>query len=649
MIKLFQNQGKTLRWVMGGLLFLIAASMVITLVPSVFSTQQTGTDAQVLVEVGDLAVTMADLDSGLRQYVRAGSVPPESLAFLANNMVDNLISEKVLLNEANELGLTPTEAELAQWIRDQLPDLLFPNGQYVGTDAYRGFVQQQFQKSIPEFEADLLKDLAIEMRLRRLVTDNVNVGDEELKKIFHQQNDMVQLEWTAVERDGLRSQVTVSEEKLAEYFEANKLRYRKQEERSLKLISIGANYATDNIDLSDDEIELYYSQNQYRFENPERYQTRHILFSTMEKSEEETEEARKKAEDILQQLRDGGDFAALAAANSEDPGNAQSGGDLGWVTQGMMVPEFEQAMFGLQTGELSPAPVKTQFGYHLLRVDAKEAGTVKPLNEVRDRIREDLIIERSQSTRLELMDTALTTAQQYGVELEKAGAEVNLPVQVFGSFSRATMPADLPKLSQLVSAIFQKAPEEVFSVTQDGTLYIGVITGITPPRDGTLDEFRDPVRISFVDDEASSLARSRAEELAEKARANDGDLVAAARSLGLKASKSNFVKRADSIEGLGPVSSLGSDAFDKTDGSVVGPVGSGSNFVVYRSLERRAADEATLENEGSTIRQSQLDYKRNQMFEFFRAQKLKEYTDDGRIVRYDSRIQEYLNFIRSQG
>ena len=74
MLKLFQNQGKALRWVMGGLLLLVAGSMIITLVPSVFSTQQGGADTQVLVEVGDLAVTMADLDSGLRQYVRAGSV-----------------------------------------------------------------------------------------------------------------------------------------------------------------------------------------------------------------------------------------------------------------------------------------------------------------------------------------------------------------------------------------------------------------------------------------------------------------------------------------------------------------------------------------------------------------------------------------------
>ncbi len=649
MLKLFQNQGKALRWVMGGLLLLVAGSMIITLVPSVFSTQQGGADTQVLVEVGDLAVTMADLDSGLRQYVRAGSVPPESLAFLASNMVDNLVSEKVLLNEANDLGLTPTEGELAQWIRDQLPDLLFPEGKYVGTAAYRGFVQQQFQKSIPEFEADLLKDLAVEMRLRRLVTDNVNVSDEELKKVFHQQNDMVQIEWTAVERDDFRSRVTVSEEKLAEYFEANKLRYRKQEERALKLITIGENFATDNIDLSDTEIEVYYAQNQYRFENPERYQTRHILFSTMEKSEEDTEAARINAEEVLQQLRDGGDFEALAAEHSEDPANAQTGGDLGWVSQGMMVPEFEQAMFALQTGELSPAPVKTQFGYHLLRVDAKEAGTVKPLEEVRERIREDLIIERSQSTRLELMDMALTTAQQYGVELEKAAAEVNLPIQVFEPFSRATMPADLPKASQFVSAIFQKAPEEVFSVTQDGTLYIAVISAITPARDGTIDEFREPVTTSFIDDEASTLARSRAEDLAEKARENGGNLVAAARAIGLNASKSNWVKRSDSIDGVGSVSSLGKDAFDKPDGSVIGPVPSGSNFIVYRSLELSPADEATLEDEGDTIRQSQLDLKRNQMFEFFRAQKLKEYTDDGRIVRHDSRIQEYLTFIRSQG
>lgn len=633
---------------MGALLFLIAGSMVITLVPSVFSTQQGGADAQVLVEIGDRAVTLADLDAGIRQYVRTGNIPPESLAFLANNTVDNLIGERVLMNEADELGLIPTEEELAQWIRDQLPDLLFPNGKYVGTAAYRGFVQQQFQKTIPEFEADLLEDIAIETRLKRLVTDSVSVSDEEIENIFHQRNDTVRIEWTAVERDDLRSAVSVADEELAEYFEANKLRYRKQEERACKLISIGANYATDNIDLSATEIELYYAQNQYRFENPERYQARHILFSTMEKSEEETDEARKKAEDVLQQLRDGGDFAALAAEHSEDPANADSGGALGWVTQGTMVPEFEQAMFALEVGEMSPAPVKTEFGYHLIRVDAKEAGRVKPLEEVRERIREDLIIERSQSTRLELVDNALAAAQEHGVDLEKAGSAVNLPVQVFEPFSRADMPPDLPKASRLVSAIFEEAAEEVFSVTQDGTLYIGVVTGVTPARDGALEEFRDTVRENYIDDETSKLARAKAEALVEKARENAGNLAAAARALGLKTSKSDFVKRSDSIEGIGRIETLGPEAFEKVDGSTIGPVGLGSRFIVYRSLDLKKADEIALEDEGPEIRESQLDLKRNRMFNYFRAQKLKEYADSGRIIRYESRIQEYLRYIRSQ-
>ncbi len=649
MLKLFQNRGKTLRWIMGALLFLIAGSMIITLVPSVFSTQQGGADAQVLVEVGDRAVTMADLDAGLRQYARGQAIPPETLAFFASSAVDNLIGERVLMNEADALGLIPSEQELAQWIRDQLPDLLFPDGKYVGAAAYRGFVQQQFQKTIPQFEADLLEEIAVQTRLKRLVTDSVSVSDEEVKRVFHRQNDAVRIEWAALERADLRSEVSVTDEKLAAYFAANKLRYRKQEERACKLITIGADYAADDIDLSEAEIELYYTENQYRFENPERYQARHILFSTMEKSEEETEAARKKAEEVLQQLRGGADFAALAAEHSEDPANAESGGDLGWVAPGAMVPEFEQAMFALDAGELSVEPVKTEFGYHLIRVDAKEPGSVKPLEEVRERIREDLMIERSQSARLELMDNALTAAQEHGVEMEKAAAAVNLPLQTFAPFSRAELPPDLPKASLLVSAIFEEPAEEVFSITQDGALHIGVVTAITPARDGEIEEFRDRVRENYVDDEASKLARAKAEELAQKARGNGGNLAAAARALRLKTATSDFVKRADSIEGVGRVETLGPEAFEKVDGSVIGPVGSGSRFVVYRSLDLRPADESALEDEGPAIRESQLDLKRERMFDYFRAQKLKEYADSGRIVRYESRIQEYLSFLRSRG
>lgn len=649
MLKLFQNQGKTLRWIMGALLFLIAGSMVITLVPSVFSTQQSGADGQVLVEVGSRAVTVADLDARMRSYLRGGDIPAETLTFFAGNAVEDLIGRRVLLNEADELGLIPNDEELAQWMRVQFTDLLFPDGKFVGAAAYGGFVRRQFQQTIAEFEAGLMEDIAVEMRLRRMVTDSVGVSDEEVRNIFHERNDRAQVEWAAVDRDDLRSAVSVTEEKLAEYFEANKLRYRKPEERACKLIEIGADYATDDIDLSETEIEIYYRENQYRFENPERYQVRHILFATMEKSEEESEEARKKAEEVLEQLRGGGDFEALAAEHSEDPANADTGGDLGWITPGSMVPEFEQAAFALQAGELSPEPVKTDYGYHLIRLDAKEAGAVKPLDEVRGRIREDLIVERSQSTRLALIDNTLAAAEEHGVDLEKAGEAVNLPVMAFESFSRDALPDDLPQAARLLDAVFSRDPEEIFSVAQDGTLYIGVVTGVTPAREGALDEFRGEVRDNYIDDEATKLAREKAEGLAEKARENGGNLAAAARALGIKASKSDFVKRSDSISGFGGVSALGPEAFAGAAESVIGPVASGSRFAVYRSIELEAADESALADESDSIREEELERKRERLFDYFRAQKLQEYADSGRVVRHEARIQEYMRFLRSRG
>ena len=646
MLKLFQNQGKTLRWVMGALLFLIAGSMVITLVPSVFSTQQNGADAQALVEIGARAVTATDIDAAVRLYARGQQARGEALAFLAENRLEDLIGRQVLLNEAEELGLIPSEQEFAQWIRNRVPGL-FPDGKFVGAATYSGFVRQRFQQTIPQFEARLLEDI-VETRLRRMVTDSVGVSGEEVKRIFHERNDAARIEWAAVERADLRSAVSVAEEKLAEYFEANKLRYRKQEERACKLIEIGADYATDDIDLSETEIEVYYRENQYRFENPERYRVRHILFSTMEKSDEESEAARKKAEDVLQQLRGGGDFEALAAEHSEDPANAESGGDLGWVTQGMMTSEFEQAAFALQDGELSAEPVKTDYGYHLIRLDEKDAGSVKPLDEVRGRIREDLIIERSQSTRLALIDNALAAAEEHGVELEKAAAAVNLPVLAFDSFPRDALPDDLPKASRLIDAVFAEAAEEIFTVDQAGTLYIGVVTGVTPARDGALEEFRSEARENYIDDEAAKLARAKAEDLAEKARGNGGNLAAAARALGLKTAQSDFVKREDAIAGAGSVSALGPEAFAGSAGSVIGPVAVGSRFVVYRSLEFQAADESALEDEAETIRESELQSKRDRMFDYYRAQKLQEYADSGRIVRHEARIQEYMRFLRSR-
>ena len=643
MLKLFRNRGKALRWIMGGILFLVAASMVITLVPNVFGPADPA--SEVLAEVSGQPVTTSDVEAALRQ-LRANNIPPEVLSMNAGSIIENLIAERVLFAESSALGIIPTEEELARWLQEILPDSLFPGGQFVGARAYEGFIRQQLRQTVTEFERRVLYELAIELRLRRLVTDGISVTDQELKQRFHETNDSVQVEWVSVDSDGLQGQVSPSSEQLREYFESNKLRYRQAEQRPLRLLTVDPQGIAEQHDISDSEIELYYSQNQYRFEQPERVKLRHILFMTEDESEGQSDATLGEAEGVLQQLRDGADFAEMAKEHSDDPGNADRGGDLGWVSRGMMDPAFEEAGFALQVGAMTPAPVKSQFGYHLIRLDERQTGSVKPLSEVREVIRGDLQAERSQSDRYALVERALTAAEQADGDLRGAAEQIGVPFQAFPPFSRSELPATLPKSASLIQAIFDQPVGEVFTASQEETVYIGFVTETVPARDSTFEEVDSTVRQDYVVTEAANLARERAGTLAENAREASAGLASAARRMSLAVVTSDFVRRDGDLGELGPVSALGEEAFTKTDGEIQGPVAIGSRWVVFRTIELRQADEAALAAEGDSLRQTLLSEKRNRMFDYFREQKVREYTENGLVLRYEDRIQAYLGLLQ---
>ena len=646
MLKLFQNQGKILRWTMGIILFLVAGSMIITLVPNVFGPAGPGA-ADILAEVNGVPVTTGDVEVELRQQ-RANNVPPAAIAMIAGNTIDALIAERVLFAEASELGLVPTDEELAIWIREQLPDVLFPDGKYIGADAYHRFVRQQFRRTVPEFEREILYNIAISQHLRQMVTDSVSVTEEELKRRFHEENDSVRVEWTSIASASVRGEIKPTPEQLSEYFDANKLRYRHPERRPLKLMTVGPDAAVSDLEIADAEIDLYYSQNQYRFENPERVKVRHILFMTMGKSDEEAEEARKQADAVLEELRGGGSFEDLAKEHSEDPGNADNGGDLGWVSRGMMDPAFEEASFALkENGEITQSPVKSEFGYHLIRLDDRQAPSVKPLSEVREVIRDDLRAERAQSDRYGLMERAMAAAEQSGTALENAAAELNLPYQAYEAFSRAELPDQLPKASALVEAIFEQPAGQVFTVAEEDTLYIGIVTEAVPARDAEFDEVSSVVRDDYIDTEAANIARQRADELVQAANDASGDLTAAARRQRLSATTTDWIKRDGEIEDLGAISALGDTAFSMTNGELQGPIAVGDRWVVFRTVEMQPADEAELAADGEALRQTLLDEKQSMVFDYFRNQKVRDYSEQGLVVRYDDRIQSYLQSMQN--
>ncbi|MCF8025947.1 MAG: peptidylprolyl isomerase [Desulfobacteraceae bacterium] len=174
-----------------------------------------------------------------------------------------------------------------------------------------------------------------------------------------------------------------------------------------------------DISVTDKDIESYYKENKKEFEVPEKVRARHILIkSDPDADDAKKAEAKEKIKELQEKLEDGEDFSELAKKHSEGP-SAESGGDLGYFSQGQMVKDFEEVVFDMKTGEVSDI-VKTDFGYHLIKLeDRKEEGT-QPLDEVRDSIRQDLEREKTQQ---KLEPYLESLKQKFPVERNLPGAD----------------------------------------------------------------------------------------------------------------------------------------------------------------------------------------------------------------------------------
>ena len=568
---------------------MVALSMVITLIPNVFSGQPDLNDP-VLVEVGDESVTINELYAQLREYARAGT-PPDAMAYMADQIIGNLIEEKVLLQEADRLGVKPDERELAVWLKEQMP-FLWQGGQF-DKNQYQQVVQQRFSQSIPQFEANVLKDLTIEMRLRELVTDNIILSEDELKEAYQDRNEKAQIRYVLVDSAAFTSQVPVDNEKVAAYFDSNKLRYRIQEQRVVKVVQLDSS-SLPPVDFTDGQIQAFYNQNRDRFQTPERVFARHILLATTNTDtgenlpEEEISAKEERANEAHQKLEEGADFAEIAKEYSEDAGTAANGGELGWVLRGQYGdPALDQAAFSLQSGQRSGV-VRSDFGFHIIQVDKRDRAQMRSLDDARQEIIADLTAEREQNALIERADRVMAALRKPAAEIDAAAAELGLAVQSFGPFDRTTPPPALSGMPIFYGNLMSATLGEPISYDNEGVTFVGVVTDIIPPRDPELDEIRPRVTVDYVQAEARKLAQQRADELI--AAAKEGGLEDAARQLNLRVETSQFFTRSESVEGFTTAQNIGNPAFDAAVGTVQGPIPVGDRVGVYEVAGHAAAD-----------------------------------------------------------
>src|SRR5437870_4428248 len=348
MIRFLQTPGPIKKVILSGILLVFCGAMVITLIPGgLGSNFGFGAPAAgVVANVAGQEVTVIEVQQQAKQMLRqqfpkGGAEASMLLPFLASRAAEQLIDEKVMVAEAERIGLRATDQELADELQHgQLATILFPNGAFIGREGYEDFLQRN-DLTVPQFEK-MEKDFILARKLRALINGSVSVTDSELRHEFERRNTKVKFEYAVLSQDEIRKAIHPTDAELKAFYERNKATYNNSipEKRKMKYVLIDTAQVEAQTRVTREELQSYYDQHRDEYRRPEQVKISHILIKTPlpgpdgKVDPKGVEEAQKKAEGILKQLKSGAKFEELAKKYSQDAESAKNGGSLGWIQRG---------------------------------------------------------------------------------------------------------------------------------------------------------------------------------------------------------------------------------------------------------------------------------------------------------------------------
>ncbi len=635
MIRFLQTPGKFQKILLTSVLVFIAALMVITLIPGGFMGDSFGfgnTTPGVLAQIGDQQVTTQEIEMRAQQVREQRSYPQQLMPLIRQQAADGLITAKAMLYEANRLGLKVTDADLRQELQSGGWGLtLFPNGQFVGETAYEDYVMKNLHMGIAQFE-QALKDELLMRKLRGLIEDAVTVSPEELKSNYLQENTKVKLEYAVVSPEDVMKAIRPSEAELRAYFEHNQARYKDAipEQRRAKYVVVDTAKVAEKMPVTRDDLMRYYNEHKDQFRVQDEVNARHILVATPDtKDAAAVEAARKKAEDVLKQVKAGGDFAALAKKYSEDPGSKDQGGSLGWIGRGRTVKEFEQAAFALNKGETSGL-VQSPFGFHIIRVDDKHSAHLQTFDEVKGDI--EPIVKRQKAQRDAEQIANAMQSQSRTAPLEVAAAKAGFPVNEPEPFTRTSQLPGVGAAPELMDRIFtatEKSAPAVAQVAQGFVVY--QVTQIKPAQTPSFEQIQARVESDFKRERAGQLLAQKTRELADRAH-SENDLKKAAKELGATVKTSELVGPSGQVPDIGSMSGPASVAFSLKQGGISGALrGGAGSGIVLAVVERQEPSLLDMGKSEEQLRETLLQRKREMVLQNFAVNLRERMEKEGKI------------------
>ncbi len=605
MLALFRRKQSGLKWVLWLVIFALGFGMVLFFVDAP-ATSSTGLSSQEAAVVAGTTITASEFRTRYIQVVetyrklyRLDQQDPKVVQQLrlGETALNGLIAEYAAVYGAEQLGLHVTDAETADFITRQ--PVFRESERFIGKDRYERILQAN-NLTIRQFEKGIQRRIAHD-KLERILTDGIFSSPDEVEQEFRNRNQEVRVQYVAIDPAEIAPS-EIEEEKLQGYYKDNQEKYRIGEKRTVRYVSVRVDPQT--VTISEEQLQARLAE----VTDTQQVRVSHILISAEEGEADGL--ARKKAEDLLKQIRGGGNFAVLAEEHSNDIGSSQRGGDLGFFGRGKMVPEFEEVAFSLKPGQISDL-VRTPFGYHIIKgweVAAKMADSRRPIAEFELRQNE----AHKQAGELA---TKIANQLKQNPDFEAVAKEHNFTVKESLPFTLGDPVSGLVVQSDFNQKVFALDQGEFLDPYESaGSYLVAQLADIQATNIPKFDQVHAQVLQDLREESGDELAREQAFAFYQKAK-NEGGLEqpAAAQKLSVKAT--GFFKKGATIdETLKFSPKIHDRSFRFEKGEISSPVTVAGKYIVFQLLEKTEIDRAKFEKEKGAISKTLTEQKRTSFF-----------------------------------
>lgn len=523
--------------------------------------------------------------------------------------LNNLIDQEVLLQQARNMDFRVSDQELIESIHKIDA---FKSAGIFDPQLYSRILNQY--RMTPEgFEAMQKEAMLIE-KYRRFITSNVMVSDLEALEWFKWDNAQIKIDYVLFEPEK-ETDIVVTDEDLKKYHESKKESYKTEPKIKAQYIHFNPEQYKEKVKVTDEEIKDYYNSNTDAFKTEKTVKARHILFKLdPDSSPEIVNEKMKKALEVMEKAKSGEDFAELAMMYSEGP-TKDKGGDLGTFERGKMVKPFSDKAFSMNPGEISE-PVRTEFGFHIIKVEAVNEASRQSLEEARQEIVDKLSAEKAEAIAYDEAEAVYESTYE-GDDLAGVAENQGLTISRTDFFTKKGPEKGVKEPRQFAEVAFALPKKSISEVQElgDGYYLIQVIEKV-PEQVAEYETVKDKVEADYKKDKKDEAAKNKATEFLDILK-NGGDLAEEAKKLEYTLSTTEFFKRTGSIPGIGYEPKIGQAAFKLDEKQKLSQelIKGRKGYYIISFKESKTADQDEFEKQKAAIKQRLLSQKQYKAFQ----------------------------------